>query len=74
MQSQCDAVFKTYASEFVALNRCFEFFGRGSIPDFLTVMAAINELVAFNAKDDSFKVDDCIDNLKRSFNKCRFCC
>jgi len=73
MKNKYDAVFRSYAGEFVALQTLFELLARNEMPDFLVVMDAINEIVAFNAKDDSLVVDDVVDNLKMSLNKCRFC-
>lgn len=56
-----------------ALRALFKQLASGQTPNFLEMMAAISDLVAFNVDTDSIQEDHTDRLLKRSGKKCRFC-
>lgn len=56
-----------------ALSALFEKLSAGQTPDFLEMMSAISDLVAFSTDTDSISEDLSAEQQKRSGKKCRFC-
>lgn len=57
-----------------ALGRLLDNLDAGNTPNFLDIMAAISESVAFYTEGDSFPVDPQEENILMSGKYCRFCC
>lgn len=55
------------------IDALFETFSNGEVPNFLTLMSAITELVEFNAEGDTIDLEDPAKESQSSEKKCRFC-
>jgi len=68
-----DVYLNTLAEHMPQMTRLFQILDTGVTPNFLDVIAAISEMVAFHTDSDTFDSADKILREKMSGNKCRFC-
>jgi len=61
-------------SHMAAMGRLLDQLDAGSIPNFLDIMAAISESVAFYTEGDSLESDESMRFFEMSGKYCRFCC
>jgi len=73
-KSRGDGYLNTLAEQMPALDRLFHELDQGRSPNFLDIMAAISEMVAFYTDRD--QIDEACEILeeKMSQKKCLFCC
>ncbi len=72
-QTAGDEYYETLAKQMPAVTRLFTALDAGRAPNFLDVMAAISEMVAFYTDHDVNDAADKILEEKMSGIKCRFC-
>lgn len=63
----------TLISEMPEMDRLFTALAAGSTPDFLDIMRALSEMVAFYTDSDLTAADSNVAGSEMSQKKCRFC-
>lgn len=72
-KSPDQAYLDTLASDMPEMSRLFAILDAGATPNFLDIIAAISEMVAFYTDHDQIEADKVCELLKRSGKKCRIC-
>lgn len=72
-QTTPDATLNTLICRMPETHRLFEMLGRNEHPDFLTIMRAMSEFVAFYTDCDINDEPDWLINFNMSQKKCPFC-
>jgi len=73
-QSELEAYRRYVQSRMPALAHLLDALDEGGEFNFLDVMAAISQIVAFTTECDQIESDECLRFSEMSGNKCRFCC
>lgn len=72
-RSVSDKSYDTLRAEIPALDNLFRILGHGGTPNFLDIMRAISEMVAFYTDPDLLESQESMRFFEMSGNFCRFC-